>query len=123
MLGKLIKNDFKASAHSMLGIYLVAFAVFAATAVAYKTDENSATTIQGILTAVLIFVSFAILIIPIFQILTYFNKSLYKNSVLWYYLTVKGSSYRGFSVQRRQYDNLVIRLCIKQQDFYCIFVR
>lgn len=93
MLGKLIKNDFKASAHSMLGIYLVAFAVFAATAVAYKTDENSATTIQGILTAVLIFVSFAILIIPIFQILTYFNKSLYSNQgYLSYTLPVKSES-------------------------------
>ncbi len=90
MLGKLIKNDFKASAHSMLGIYLVAFAVYIAAALSYSSDKNNATTIQVILTAALIFVSFAILIIPIFQLLTYFNKSLYSNQgYLSYTLPVK----------------------------------
>lgn len=93
MLGKLIKNDFKASAHSMLGIYLIAFAVYAAAAIAYTSDQNNATTIQIILTAVLILFSFAILVIPIFQLLSYFNKSLYSNQgYLSYTLPVKSES-------------------------------
>ena len=93
MLGKLIKNDFKASAHSMLGIYLIAFTVYAAAAISYTSDKNNATTIQIILTALLIFSSFAILVIPIFQLLSYFNKSLYSNQgYLSYTLPVKSGS-------------------------------
>ncbi len=77
MLGKLIKNDFKASAHSLLPIYLIAFAVGVVTALSYAFE--SLAIIQAIGTFVLLLLSFAILIIPVFLILSYFNKSLYSN--------------------------------------------
>ncbi len=77
MLGKLIKNDFKASAHSLLGIYLIAIAVGIITALSYVSEKLI--VIQAIGTVILLILSFAVLIIPIFLILSYFNKSLYSN--------------------------------------------
>lgn len=77
MLGKLIKNDFKASAHSLLGIYLIAIAIGVFTALSYAFE--SLAIIQAIGTVALLILSFAVLIIPVFQVLTYFNKSLYSN--------------------------------------------
>ncbi len=93
MLGKLIKNDFKASAHTMLGIYAVAFAAFVASGIAFMGDNTEPTPLQLILAVLLIFISFAILIVPVFQLISYFNKSLYSNQgYLSYTLPVKGSS-------------------------------
>ena len=77
MLGKLIKNDFIATAHSMLGIYGATFVV--AVAAAFSYAFNSPAFIQAVITLILLVLSFAILIIPIFQLLSYFNKSLYSN--------------------------------------------
>lgn len=88
MLGKLIKNDFKASAHSLLGIYLIAIAIGVFTALSYAFE--SLAIIQGIGTVALLILSFAVLIIPVFKILTYFNESLYSNQgYLSYTLPVK----------------------------------
>lgn len=93
MLGKLIKNDFKASAHSMLGIYLVAFITFVVSGIAFMGDNTQPTPLQLILTMLLLIISFAILIVPVFQLISYFNKSLYSNQgYLSYTLPVKGSS-------------------------------
>ena len=88
MLGKLIKNDFKASAHSLLGIYLIALAIGIFTALSYAFEGLA--IIQAIGTVALLILSFAVLIIPVFQVLTYFNKSLYSNQgYLSYTLPVK----------------------------------
>lgn len=88
LLGKLIKNDFIASAHSMLGIYIATLAVGIVTAITYAFESPA--VIQGIVTVILLILSFAILIIPIFQLLSYFNKSLYSNQgYLSYTLPVK----------------------------------
>lgn len=77
MLGKLIKNDFKASAHSLAPIYIIALSVGVVTALSYAF--KSPAVIQAIGTFALLLLSFAILIIPVFLILSYFNKSLYSN--------------------------------------------
>ncbi len=77
MLGKLIKNDFKASAHTLAPLYLIALAVGIATAISYAFEDLL--TIQAIGTLALLLLSFAVLIIPVFLVLSYFNKSLYSN--------------------------------------------
>ncbi len=88
MLGKLIKNDFKASAHSMLGLYVIAILVGILTALSYAFDKL--VVFQAIGTFILIMLSFAIMIITVFVMLSYFNKSLYSNQgYLSYTIPVK----------------------------------
>lgn len=122
MLGKLIKNDFKASAHSMLGIYLVAITLYIAAAISYSSDDSSARTVQNILTVLLVFASIAVIVIPVFQLLTYFNKSLYSNQgYLSYTLPVKSGSLL-FSKAIVSFAWIVFAYALCIADYVLIFV-
>lgn len=87
MLGKLLKNDFIGSAHAMLPVYLVALIAGAVTALSYVFNINFLKYI-GSLTLVLLV--FGLVIITLFLMMSYFNKSLYSDQgYLSYTLPVK----------------------------------
>ena len=76
MVGKLIKNEFKAALHSVAGIYIAAVAAvaFLAISLLFKIVWLSAISLLAV-----IVVAMGILIITIFSVVTNFNKSLFRD--------------------------------------------
>lgn len=87
MLGKLLKNDFIGSAHAMLPVYLVALIAGAITALSYIFNIKFLKFIGSFSLVILVF---GLVIITIFVMMNYFNKSLYSDQgYLSYTLPVK----------------------------------
>ncbi len=76
MLGKLIKNEFKAGLHSVANIYIAAFAAVALMAVSLAFDITWLTAIS--LIAVIV-VALGILIVTLISIVSNFNKTLFRD--------------------------------------------
>lgn len=74
MLGKLIKNEFKSTAHSMFGVFLAAGITFVVMLVVFLFKVKSLMTLSSV---VLGAIAVAVLVITLFSIITMFNKSLY----------------------------------------------
>ncbi|MCL2507817.1 MAG: hypothetical protein FWF05_01435 [Oscillospiraceae bacterium] len=90
MLGKLIKHEFKSTAHSMFGIYLSALFTFLAMLLVFFI-KNRTLMITGSL--VLVGICVAAIVVTLFAIIGTFNKSLYGNQgYLSFTLPVSGKS-------------------------------
>ncbi len=76
MLGKLIKHEFKSTAHSMFGIYLSALIAFVVMCLLFFTKIKSLMVISSVALAG---ICVAALVITLFMIIGMFNKSLYGN--------------------------------------------
>ncbi len=76
MLGKLIKNEFKAGLHSIANIYIAAFVAVAFMAVSLAFDIAWMTAIS--LVAVVV-IALGILIVTVFSIIVNFNKTLFRD--------------------------------------------
>ncbi len=88
MLGKLIKHDFKSSSHSMLAVYVAAIALCGIATIPFFFEKME--IIQALSFMMLGLSSWIMLILPIFLLLSYFNRSLYSNQgYLTYTLPVK----------------------------------
>ena len=74
MLGKLIKNEFKSTAHSMFGVFLAAGVTFVIMLVVFLFKVKSLMIISSIALGA---IAVAVLIITLFSIISMFNKSLY----------------------------------------------
>ena len=74
MLGKLIKHEFKSTAHSMLGVFLAAGITFVVMMLVFLIKIKSLMVISSV---VLGAIAVAVLIITLFSIISTFNKSLY----------------------------------------------
>ena len=74
MLGKLIKNEVKSTAHSMFGVFLAAGITFVIMLVVFLFKVKSLMTLSSV---VLGAIAVAVLVITLFSIITMFNKSLY----------------------------------------------
>ena len=74
MLGKLIKNDFKSTAHSMFGIFLSAAITFVVMVLVFLIKNR---TLMVLSSVVLGGICLGALIITLFSIVGSFNKSLY----------------------------------------------
>ena len=76
MLGKLIKHEFKSTAHAMFGIYLSALITFAVMLLVFFVKNK---TLMVLSSVTLGGICIAALIITIIAIIGMFNKSLYGN--------------------------------------------
>ncbi len=76
MLGKLIKNEFKAGLHSIANIYIAAFAAVALMAISLTFEIAWMTAIS--LVAVIV-VALGILIVTLISIVSNFNKTLFRD--------------------------------------------
>ena len=74
MLGKLIKNDFKSTAHSMFGIFLSAAITFVVMVLVFLLKNK---TLMVLSSVVLCAICVGALVITLFSIVGSFNKSLY----------------------------------------------
>ena len=74
MLGKLIKNEFKSTAHSMFGVFMAAGITFLVMLIVFLFKVKALMTISSV---VLGAIAVAVLVITLFSIITMFNKSLY----------------------------------------------
>ncbi len=74
MLGKLIKNEFKSTAHSMFGVFLAAGITFVIMLIVFLFKVKSLMVISSV---VLGAIAVAVLVITLFSIISTFNKSLY----------------------------------------------
>lgn len=74
MLGKLIKHEFKSTAHSMLGVFLAAGITFVIMLLVFLVKIKSLMVISSV---VLGAIAVAVLVITLFSIVSTFNKSLY----------------------------------------------
>ena len=74
MLGKLIKNEFKSTAHSMFGVFMAAGILFAVMMVVLLFKIKILMTLT---TVAMVAIAVAVLIITLFSIVSSFNKSLY----------------------------------------------
>ena len=74
MLGKLIKNEFKSTAHSMFGVFMAAGITFLVMLIVFLFKVKALMTISSV---VLGAIAVAVLVITLFSIVTMFNKSLY----------------------------------------------
>ena len=74
MLGKLIKHEFKSTAHSMLGVFMAAGITFVVMMLVFLIKIKSLMVISSL---VLGAIAVAVLVITLFSIITTFNKSLY----------------------------------------------
>ena len=74
MLGKLIKHEFKSTAHSMLGVFMAAGITFVVMMLVFLIKIKSLMVISSV---VLGAIAVAVLVITLFSIITTFNKSLY----------------------------------------------
>lgn len=74
MLGKLIKNEFKSTAHSMFGVFMAAGITFVVMLLVFLFKVKSLMTLSSV---VLGAIAVAVLIITLFSIISMFNKSLY----------------------------------------------
>lgn len=76
MLGKLIKNEFKTSAHSVLNIYLAAAITIGVMMLSYVAKIKWISTLS---TVALLFISVIAVIITLVAVITNFYKTLYGN--------------------------------------------
>ncbi|HOO26473.1 MAG TPA: hypothetical protein PKW24_07640, partial [Clostridiales bacterium] len=76
MLGKLIKNELKSSAHSMSSVYLAAVITVAVMALSYVLDIMWISTFS---TVVLLFLSGVAILMTLVMVISNFYKSLYGN--------------------------------------------
>ena len=74
MLGKLIKHEFKSTAHSMFGVFLAAGITFVVMMLVFLVKIKSLMAISSV---VLGAIAVAVLVITLFSIVSMFNKSLY----------------------------------------------
>ena len=74
MLGKLIKNEFKSTAHSMFGVFLAAGITFVIMLIVFLFKVKSLMVVSSV---VLGAIAVAVLVITLFSIVSMFNKSLY----------------------------------------------
>ena len=74
MLGKLIKNEFKSTAHSMFGVFMAAGITFVVMLIVFLFKVKALMTLSSV---VLGAIAGAVLVITLFSIITMFNKSLY----------------------------------------------
>ncbi len=74
MLGKLIKNEFKSTAHSMFGLFMAAGITFVIMLAVFLFKVKSLMIISSVALGA---IAVAVLIITLFSIITMFNKSLY----------------------------------------------
>lgn len=74
MLGKLIKNEFKSTAHSMFGVFLAGGAIFVIMLIVFLFKVKSLMIISSV---ALGGIALAVLFITLFSIISMFNKSLY----------------------------------------------
>ncbi|MDD6219604.1 MAG: hypothetical protein PUB85_01225 [Clostridia bacterium] len=74
MLGKLVKNEIKASAHTMANIYIAALVTIGIMLLAYLVDIN---WLSGLATIALIFIAIIALIITFVGVIANFYKTLY----------------------------------------------
>lgn len=90
MLGKLIKHDFIGSAHSMSIVYLIAGIIAAVTALSYAFDL---TILKTLSTLALVIVVIGLVLITVFFMMSYYNKSLYTDrGYLTFTLPVKANN-------------------------------
>jgi len=90
MLGKLIKHEFKSTAHAMFGIYLSALITFAIMCLVFVINIKALMKISSV---VLAFICLAALVITLIAIIGMFNKSLYGNQgYLSFTLPVSGKN-------------------------------
>ncbi|NLP48417.1 MAG: hypothetical protein GX345_05665 [Clostridiales bacterium] len=76
MLGKLIKNEFKSTAYSILNVYLAALVTIAAMAFSYIFDISWISTLSTVLLMIL---SGVAILMTLVMVVTAFAKSLYGN--------------------------------------------
>ncbi len=76
MVGKLIKNEFKAGLHSVAGVYIAAIAAVAALAVSFAFEIVWLSAISLI---TVIAVGFGILIVTFISVVSNFNKSMFRD--------------------------------------------
>lgn len=76
MVGKLIKNEFKAGLHSVANVYLAAFAAIAFLAVSLMFDISWMTAIS--LIAVIV-IAMAVIIVTLLMVINNFNKTLFRD--------------------------------------------
>lgn len=76
MLGKLIKNEFKAGLHSVANVYLAAIASVGAMAVSLVFGITWLSTISLL---AIVFISFAIIIVTLISVVSGFNKTLFRD--------------------------------------------
>ena len=74
MLGKLIKNEFKSTAHSMFGVFMAAGITFVVMLLVFLFKVKSLMTLSSVVLGAIVL---AVLIITLFSIIAMFNKSLY----------------------------------------------
>lgn len=74
MLGKLIKNEFKSTAHSMFGVFMAAGITFGVMLLVFLFKVKALMTLSSV---VLGSIAVAVLVITLFSIIAMFNKSLY----------------------------------------------
>ncbi|MBQ7547555.1 MAG: hypothetical protein IJT41_11400 [Clostridia bacterium] len=74
MLGKLIKNEFKSTAHSMFGVFMAAGVTFLVMLLVFLFKVRALMILSSV---VLGAIAVAVLIITMFSIISMFNKSLY----------------------------------------------
>ena len=74
MLGKLIKNEFKSTAHSMFGVFMAAGVTFLVMLLVFLFKVRALMILSSV---VLGAIAAAVLVITMFSIISMFNKSLY----------------------------------------------
>lgn len=90
MLGKLIKNEFKSSAHSVMNIYIAAAVALAAMLLSYAVKVTWVGVIGSI---ALIIIGLICVVITLVAVVTNFNRTLYgAEGYLSYTLPVKSSA-------------------------------
>ena len=96
MLGKLVKNEIKASAHTMANIYIAALVTIGIMLLAYLVDIN---WLSGLATIALIFIAIIALIITFVGVIANFYKTLYgPQGYLSFTLPVSSSHQRPLSL-------------------------
>ncbi len=96
MLGKLIKNEVKSSAHYMLGIYAAVVVTVGVMALAALSDQLWLGTLAAL---AMLFLSVILLAMTVVCILVNFNKTLYSNQgYLSFSLPVSGGALLGSKV-------------------------
>lgn len=89
MLGKLIKNEFKANAHSLLGIYCAVAGTLAVVLISYLLDI---TWISALSTITLFALSFVLVVVTFVTVVMSYQRSLFgAQGYLSFSLPVKGS--------------------------------
>ncbi len=77
MLGKLVKNEIKASAHTMANIYIAALITFAIMMLGYYIDVEWLSWLPAVATLVMIAIAFISLVVTFIGVIANFSKTLY----------------------------------------------